>query len=182
MKWNVLNRKIHYWLAIVVALPVLVIIGSGILLQLKKESHWIQPDEQRGSGDTPGLAFAEILSICQQIPEVDVTTWKDIDRIDVRPSKGLIKVTTANLHEVQIDQATGDVLQVAYRRSDVIESIHDGSWFHDSAKLWIFLPAGILLFILWLTGLYLFILPYWVRASRRRKRYTDTNSQDRPKE
>jgi len=29
MKYNVLNRKIHYWATTVIAVPIFVIIGSG---------------------------------------------------------------------------------------------------------------------------------------------------------
>jgi hypothetical protein len=38
MRFNVLNRKVHYWATAFVALPVLVIICSGLILQMKK--HW----------------------------------------------------------------------------------------------------------------------------------------------
>ena len=41
MKYNVLNRKIHYWATTVVAFPLFVIIGSGLLLQVKKYSDWV---------------------------------------------------------------------------------------------------------------------------------------------
>jgi hypothetical protein len=34
-------------------------------------------------------------------------------------------------------------------------------------KLWVFLPAGMILLVLWLTGIYLFWLPIFVR--RRQK-------------
>ncbi len=37
MTFNALNRKIHYWASIIVALPFLVVIATGILLQLKKQ-------------------------------------------------------------------------------------------------------------------------------------------------
>jgi hypothetical protein len=97
-----------------------------------------------------------------------VQSWKDIHRVDLRPSRGLIKVTTRNSHEIQLDAQTGEVLQVAYRRSDFLESLHDGSWFHDGVKYWVFLPAGVILLILWGTGLYLFWLPLSVKWKRRR--------------
>ena len=51
-----------------------------------------------------------------------------IDRIDVRPDKGMVKFTfKSNFYEVQLDGATGSLLQIELRRSDVIEKIHDGS-------------------------------------------------------
>jgi hypothetical protein len=87
----------------------------------------------------------------------------------VRIQKGIVKVRSQNNWEVQIDTQTGEVLQTAYRRSDIIESIHDGSWFHDKVKLWIFLPTGIVLFILWITGVYMLILSYIVKWKRKLK-------------
>ena len=41
---------------------------------------------------------------------------QDIDRLDVRPGKGMLKVRCKNSWEVQIDANSGKVLQVAYRR------------------------------------------------------------------
>jgi hypothetical protein len=75
----------------------------------------------------------------------------------------MLKVWAKNNWEVQIDIATGQVLQVAYRRSDMIEAIHDGSLFHENVKRWVFVPVGMIPLVLWLTGLYLFWLPIIVR-------------------
>jgi hypothetical protein len=36
--FNVLNRKVHYWASTIIALPVLVMICSGLLLRSTK--HW----------------------------------------------------------------------------------------------------------------------------------------------
>jgi hypothetical protein len=167
MKLQILGRKLHYWLSIGLAAPILVIVVSGLLLQVKKHSAWVQPTEQRGLGGEPAVSFAEILEICKAVPEAQVAGWEDVHRLDVRPERGLIKVSAKNHWEVQIDSHTGEVLQVAYRRSDIIESIHDGSWFHSWAKLGLFLPAGIVLLLLWVTGIYLFFLPI-LRKRRRR--------------
>jgi hypothetical protein len=102
------------------------------------------------------------------MPEAGVTGWEDIDRLDVRPGKGILKVITTSRWEAQLALADGAVLQVAYRRSDLIEQLHDGSFFGDVAKLWIFLPSGIVLFTLWATGLYLWVLPWLTRRKRAR--------------
>jgi hypothetical protein len=87
----------------------------------------------------------------------------------VRPDKGLVKVNARNHWELQLDAATGQRLQVAYRRSDLLESLHDGSWFHPNAKLWVFLPAGFVLLGPWITGAYLFLLPFRARRARSRR-------------
>ena len=167
MKFNLLNRKIHYWLSIAVAIPILIVIASGILLQVKKQFSWIQPTEQRGKSKTAMISLAQVLEISKTVAEAEIETWEDIHRLDVRPSRGMLKVWAKNNWEIQIDTETGAILQTAYRRSDIIESFHDGSFFHDSVKMWIFLPSGIILLILWLTGMYLFILPIWVKRKRK---------------
>ncbi len=166
--WKRFARKTHYWASLLVAVPLLVVIGSGILLLVKKEVPWIQPPTIKGFGETPQVSFDEIFEAASGVGVAEIVGWEDIERLDVRPSKGVVKVKSRNSWEVQVDLETGEVLQAAYRRSDLIESIHDGSFFHPGAKLWVFLPAAIVLLGMLLTGLYLFALPFL--AGRRRKR------------
>lgn len=167
MKLSILNRKVHYWASLVVAAPIVIVAATGILLQLKKQLAWVQPPEQRGGGRQPTLAWDELLERCRDVPEAGIETWADIHRIDVRPGRGMMKVWARSGWEVQLDIQTGQLLQVAYRRSDLIEAIHDGSFFGDVVKYGLFLPAALVLVLMWLTGVYLFILPFWVRARRR---------------
>tara|TARA_B110000438_G_scaffold58046_1_gene58042 strand:+ start:7121 stop:7579 length:459 start_codon:yes stop_codon:yes gene_type:complete len=151
-------------------LPVLLIIVSGILLQLKKEIHWLQPPTKKGQvQNNPTITLDDILSTVKKIDEVNIKSWSDIDRLDLRVEKGIVKVRGKNRWEVQIDTQTKKVLQVAYRRSDLIEQLHDGSWFNEKIKLYIFLPSGIILFILWVTGIYMFILPYFIKWKKKKR-------------
>lgn len=128
---------------------------------LKKEVSWIQPPTSKGvvSNEIPTIGFQQLLEISRLQPEANIDEWSDIDRIDVRADKGIAKVRATSGWEVQVDTHTGEVLNVAFRRSDVIEKIHDGSYFSNTVKLFIFLPTGILLIVMWGTGIYLFFLP-----------------------
>lgn len=155
------NRRVHYWLTFLVALPLPVIVASGILLQWKKQSAWIQPPEQRASQGTPTLSIPRILEICGKVPDAGIRTWDDVGRVDFRPGKNLVKVIGKNHWEIQMHAVEGRVLQSAYRRSDWIEEIHDGSFFHEHAKLWLFFPVSLGLLVLWLTGLWMFLRPLW---------------------
>jgi uncharacterized iron-regulated membrane protein len=176
INWKRLNRKIHYWGSIIIALPLLIVLLSGLLLQVKKQVTWVQPPTAKGVGRTPELSFERILAVAATVPEAGISTWKDVDRLDVRPKKGIVKVRAKNSWEVQIDNKTGDVLQVAYRRSDVIEGLHDGSFFHDAAKLWLFLPAAVILLVIWGTGIYLFFIPI---LSKRKKKAREASMAER---
>ncbi len=171
MRSHLVYRKTHYWLAAVLAIPVLVIVSTGFLLQLKKQWTWVQPAEQRGNGTQPEIDLEDVLRAVKTEPGMGVQGWDDVNRLDVRPSRGMVKVWLRNGWEVQVDLGTGRVLQTAYRRSDLIESIHDGSYFAgDVSKLGVFLPAGLGLLALWVTGLYMFFLPIMRRRGERRRR------------
>jgi uncharacterized iron-regulated membrane protein len=161
-------RRLHRWGAIACALPLLVVICTGLLLLLKKQFAWIQPVERRGTGGPPGVNFDRLLEAARGVPGPDVEGWDDIDRIEVRVGRGITKILTSDRWEVQVDSVTGEVLQTAVRRSDLIESLHDGSWFHPAMKLWVFFPSGLLLLSLWLSGMYLWGLPFVVKALRKR--------------
>ncbi len=172
MNWHARRdfRKMHRWGAILIALPFLIVLISGLFLQVKKEFSWIQPPSQDGSisNETPSIDFADILATAQSVPEAQIESWEDVDRLDVRLDDGIVKVRSTTNWELQIDLGSGEVLSSMKRRSDVIEAIHDGSWFHDRAKLWIFLPAAVIVTILWITGIYLFFIPYFARWKNRR--------------
>jgi uncharacterized iron-regulated membrane protein len=157
MRFNLANRKTHYWVAIACALPLAVITASGLLLQLKKHWTWVQPPERRGTGTVPALSLEDVLAAARTVSHLDVRGWDDVNRIDLRPGRGVAKVWLKNGWEVQVCLGTGAVLQAAYRRSDLIESIHDGSFFGgDAVKLGLFLPAGVALALLWASGLWMF--------------------------
>lgn len=167
--WNWWSRKLHRWGAIVTAVPLLLVIATGLLLQVKKQVPWVQPPSQRGqfANERFDKSWQDLLSIVKTVPEAQVGGWKDIERIDVRPGHGAAKVLCKNHWEVQIDLSTGDVLSSTYRRSDLIESLHDGSFFSDAAKLWVFLPNGLILLALWFTGAWLWWLPFSRRRTTR---------------
>ena len=166
MKFAHFNRTIHKWASVIIALPLLLVIVTGILLLVRKEFAALQPPSQTGMATEPSISFEQIIQAAQSVKEAEVSTWEDIDRLDVRPSKGIIKIRAKNSWEIQIDATDASVLQKAYRRSEWIESLHDTTFFQRSANLWLMLPVAIILLALWLTGMYLFFLPYYKRWRR----------------
>nr|WP_269815658.1 PepSY-associated TM helix domain-containing protein [Parvularcula mediterranea] len=164
-------RDIHHWASPLVMLPLGLVIATGVLLMLKKDLAWIQPPTQKSemAGELPQRSFEELFAAAQSVPELELTEWRELDRVDVKPDKGIIKFVASNGWEAQIDGSTGEVLQVAQRRSDLIESLHDGSFFASWTKKWVFLPSGLVLLVLWGSGIYLFVLPHWKKAQKRRR-------------
>jgi len=172
-KWS---RKLHRWGAIVTIVPVAIVLTTGILLQIKKQSDWLQPPTARGVSaageiEDPIVTFDKILESARSAPNAGVESWADVERLDVRPGQGVAKVRANSRWEVQVDLHTGAVLHEAYRRSGLIEAIHDGSFFGGNlVKYAIFLPSGVILLCLWLTGAYLWIMPIWSKRAGQRRR------------
>jgi uncharacterized iron-regulated membrane protein len=171
MKTQALFRKVHHWGSMIIAVPLVIMIGAGILLMLKKEVEWIQPSSISGTERQliPMVSMQDLFSAAKSVEQAEFTVWGELERADLKPGKGIIKFVSATQWEVQVDTASAKVVKVAKRRSDIIESIHDGSYFADWMKLWLFLPVGLILFVLWLTGVYLFVLTEYKKAKQRKK-------------
>lgn len=153
-------RKLHRWLSIATALQLLLLSATGMLLLLKKDIAWIQPPAGRGSGIPHQIELDSLLAAAVSHEEMDISSWQDIQRVDIRPERGIAKIIGRSRKEMQVDLATGKILTVSYRRSDAIEALHDGSYIHPLIKYIIFVPSGFLILLLWVTGIFL-LFPKW---------------------
>ncbi|TDR41674.1 PepSY-associated transmembrane protein [Tahibacter aquaticus] len=169
MRAGYLNRKVHYWLSVWLALPMALISVTGLLLQFKKSLPWVQPPEQKRELALPIAEWPVLLAAAQASPQLGVSSWKDVERLELRPSKGLIKLIGKNGQEAQFDAGSGQLLQVELRRSDTIEALHDGSWFGDGIKFGWFATSAFGLLLATLSGIWLFVEPYVMKARRRRR-------------
>jgi hypothetical protein len=126
-------RRIHRLTASFLSVALIIVAVSGILLGWKKNSNgYLHPDSHQGTTTD----FARWLPL-DSLRAIAIMTLRErgreglseeIDRIDIRPDYGMVKFVFAHhYHGVQLDGATGAVLQVEHRRSDVVEDIHDMS-------------------------------------------------------
>ena len=161
----------HKWTGLILGLVFLMTAVTGLLLLLKKDYDWIQPPTQVGApgGIESFISNQELFTIVFSLDHPEFQTLDDIDRVDFRPNKRVFKVRSATFHEIQVDAVTGEVMSQAYRRSDLLESIHDGSfiaeWFHD----WAMPVEAIGLAFLVCSGVWLWLEPKY-RRRRRLKR------------
>lgn len=124
-----LYRKLHRWIAIPLFLFLTLIGTTGLLLGWKKQVGLL-PKTQKGSNmETQAwISLDSISNIAIRYAEQKLKKSPEIDRIDVRPQKGVAKIVYAHhFTELQIDCASGQILAVNARNSDLIEKIHDGS-------------------------------------------------------
>jgi hypothetical protein len=90
----------------------------------------------------------------------------------MRPSKGIIKIRAKSNWKTQIDVTTGEILKTVCRHSDIIEPLHNASYWQNSAKLWFTSPITVVLLLITTTGIILFSMLYY-RYYNNRKRLKD---------
>lgn len=166
-------RKIHRWTGISLFLLFLFISITGLLLGWKKNSNgYLLPKSEKGISTD----INQWLSV-SELKQKAIITLQDFDRnldttinrIDIRPSKGMAKFTfTEHYHEIQLDCSTGKTLNIGKRRSDFIEQIHDGSildrWLGIKVFKLIYTSiTGLALLVFTLTGFWLWYGPKRMR-------------------
>lgn len=163
-----LLRKVHYWASLPLLFTVFVIAVSGTMLALKKDFHALQPATKAGTPGLPERPLADLARGAAAAPGHGHVTWEDIDRIDIRPGEGIAKVILHSRTEIQVDLASGRPVQLGYRTSDLLETIHDFSILGGWAKYVFSFGSGIVLLLMASSGVYLFALPMLVRRRKRR--------------
>lgn len=153
---------------------------SGLLLGWKKHSGgMILPKSYQGSStelkDWLPLDSLHSKAIKILHDSVSADLSLELERIDVRKNKGMVKfVFTDHYYGIQLDGATGKLLQIERRRSDIIENIHDGSildYYFGTTKEQIKLVyttiMGLALLVFTITGFWLWYGPKRMRKKQR---------------
>lgn len=125
-------RKLHRILATSLGLWFFIIAISGLFLGWKKHSQGVILPHTYNGTTTNTEKWLPIDSL----KKIAIQTLKDscgdiplrINRIDLRPENGLVKFVFAHHYwGIQVDGATGKILNMQQRWSDMVENIHDGS-------------------------------------------------------
>jgi len=148
---------------------------TGLLLGWKKNSAGlIMANSAKGSSTelrnwlSNDSLYKKACTYLHDSVATDLST--ELDRIDIRKDKGIVKFVFANhFTGLQLDGATGNLLLIEQRRSDFIEKIHDGSiidhYFKSNGyfKLMYTTVMGIALLIFTVTGFWLWYGPKKLR-------------------
>lgn len=167
-------RVYHKVIGLVLAILLMISAVTGFFLGWKKNLDLLQPPTQKGVStemaswkSTEELASIADAALMKQLARNEAL---EIDRLDFRPSKGIVKVLyVKGWWEVQVDCQSGAVLSIAKRHSDWIEKLHDGSIISDLFKLISMNILGLGLSIMILTGFWLWYGPRIIRGRKRRR-------------
>jgi uncharacterized iron-regulated membrane protein len=161
-------RRIHKWVSLVFVFFLAVIGITAILLAWKKEMGLI-PKTQSTKVENPShwIPLEQMMEIGRNYARDSLGKSDLIDRVDVRPEKGIAKIVfKRHFTEIQVDGYSGQILSVSQRNSDLIEKIHDGSIFDflmgsdaEISKITYSTLSSVGLLMLCITGFFLWYLP-----------------------
>lgn len=129
-----LARKVHRTTGAALFIFFFLVSITGLFLGWKKHSGGlILADSFKGRSTDPKdwlpIHNLQEAAIRHAQEKISATISTEIDRIDVRPDKGMVKfVFVEGYWGVQVDLTTGELLHIERRYSDLIENIHDGSY------------------------------------------------------
>ena len=178
-------RYIHRKVAICFFVFFFIISTTGLLLGWKKKTGLLAPT-QKGVSIKPHewLTVDSLHKLATKYlrDSVGPSLSNELDRIDIRPSRGIVKFVFANHYwGLQLDCTTGKLLLIEKRNSDLIEDIHDGTILDklfgtdEKSMLGYTTIMGISLFLLTLTGFWLW---YGPKRLRKRKKNDSTGRKD----
>lgn len=175
-----LFRKLHRLTGTFLFAFFFVVAITGLLLGWKKHSGDLLLAETRSGTSlvqADWLPLTEVSARAQSYlrESVSAELSEEIDRIDVRPGKGIAKILFADHYQsLQVDLTTGEILSLETRRSDFIEQIHDGSlvdrlmgWNNGLFKLAYTTMMGLALLLFTVTGFWLWCGPKLLRKQKK---------------
>lgn len=174
-------RKIHRFTGALLFAFFLIVSITGLLLGWKKHTGGvILPKSYSGSSldmkDWLGFDTLHTIAVGILHDSVDPALSPRLERIDARPDKGMVKfVFIEGFYGIQLDCATGKLLHIERRNSDIIENIHDGSlmdYFFETSdeqlKLAYTTIMGSALLTFSITGFWLWYGPKRLRRMKKR--------------
>lgn len=168
---------LHLWLGVIVTVALVGISVTGILLNHKRGLGLMPdvPHEPTAPFEhaipLERLAHAALLAV----PEAARGDWKPgdavdvalIDRMDVRPRDGFVKVRLRDKAstEATVDINTGRVIHVGRRGDVFLEKLHSGEIFGGQPYVLLSDIAAVGLMITLITGYWLWLAPKVSRAA-----------------
>lgn len=122
-------RRIHRFVAVPLFFFMFIIGLSGVLLGWKKQAGLRPPTFEGSNPDAAAwIPIDSLQKIAIRYAKDSLHLDPLIDRIDIRPDKGIAKVSfVADYTELQFDCTTGKLLSNKTRYNDFVEHVHDGT-------------------------------------------------------
>ena len=157
------TRNLHRWIGFLASLFLAVISVTGFFLAMKDRFAFMRPPVQEAAKLERAediLPVAQILDIAFAKGYPELQEIKHVDRVDFRPKDNVFKVVSKDgYREIQVDGTHGTVVSDAFRNDQLMEDIHDMSFFADLMHGYLLPVVALCLTFLSLSGIGIFLTP-----------------------
>jgi uncharacterized iron-regulated membrane protein len=153
-------RNWHRKISLISLIPLIVIAISGFILSLRSLIPAIQPPQVRGTPGFPIIPLEQIYAKAQSVESAELSSLEKLKSMEVRLQTGTVSIRAQNGIEIQIDSHSGEILSVGKRWTPFLIKIHEGGFLPPLLQYVIFIPIGLLLTFLSISGLFIFLKTY----------------------
>ncbi len=168
------TRSLHRWIGFLASLFLALISVTGFFLAMKDRFAFMRPPVQEAvklESAEQILPVARILEVAFGAGHPELSEIKEVDRVDYRPGDNVFKVVSKDgYREIQVDGTTGTIVSDAFRNDQLMEDIHDMSFFADAAHGYLLPIVAVGLLLLSLSGIFIFFTPIYRRWKFRHKK------------
>ena len=169
---------LHLWLGVLSTIALIAIAITGILLNHKRGLGFMPDVPHEPTGTFTAALPMERLAHAALVaaPQGAKGDWKEgdpvdvslIDRMDVRPRNGFVKVRLRDKAsmEMTVDINTGAVIHTGRRGDVFLEKLHSGEIFGGQPFVILSDIAAVALVLTLLTGYWLWLVPKLSRGTR----------------
>ena len=147
------SKKIVQWhiiLGAICSLPLLLTAITGVFLILRQHLSFMQPPEIR----RPAIMINKLISP-EKIIDVSGINPSLVNTIIYKPKSGIIQVRTNDQLEYHFSALDGSVLQFGPKRTSLFIQLHEGSYFGELVKNFVFIPMAFIFILVLFSGIYL---------------------------
>lgn len=157
------TRSLHRWIGFISSLFLAVISVTGFFLAMKGQFAFMRPPVQEASKVERAediLPMSKVLEFAFAAGHPELSELKEVDRVDYRPKDNVFKVVSKDgYREVQVDGGNGKIVSDAFRNDQLMEDIHDMSFFADVAHGYLLPAVAVGLCFLSISGIIIFLTP-----------------------
>lgn len=168
------TRSLHRWIGFIASLFLALIATTGFFLAMKGQLAFMRPPVQEAAKlNRPEeiLPMSRILEIAFKAGHPELSEIKEVDRVDYRPKDNVFKVVSKDgYREIQVDGTEGKIVSDAFRNDQLVEDIHDLSYFADATHQFVLPVVAVCLLFLSLSGIFIFATPIFRRWKYKRQK------------
>lgn len=159
-------RKWHRVIGLIISMPMLLTCITGTFLIMRSHLSFIQPSKT----NKQSISLFSIAPVSEVLRVAEKKQKGKITSIIFYPKKGYFSVRTDSDYEMRLHGESLKILTEGPKLTGWLIKLHEGSFFSEIVRDYIFLPSAFGLLILIVSGIYIYIEPKYKKYKRNKNK------------